>query len=95
MRSPIDEPGQDMSPAAFLAEVHEIATGKTLSVGEAWVYFHDPGLLARVVRDSGALADANNKSRQLQYLLNFAPMADPAKNNVKQLRPASEIPDEF
>jgi len=57
-----------LSLAAFVAEVHRLATGQPLTVTEARGYFRNPKCLADVVRRSGLLVDPRRR-RRLEQLL--------------------------
>jgi len=54
--------------SGFLADVHQLATGRELQLNDALDYFGDPRRLASVVARSGILADLSRR-RKLEALL--------------------------
>ncbi len=57
-----------LSSAGFVAAVHHLATGRTITVAEALNYFSDPNALTDAVRQSGLMDDPQRRC-QVQQLL--------------------------
>jgi hypothetical protein len=56
------------SLADLIAGAHRIATGHRVSLKQAGRYFSDPGELARIIRQSGALRSQRKRTELTELL---------------------------